>query len=130
MTIKMIDTRELSQGHHILYGGDMVAVEDICRLKDKPTIVVNWGGQRTATMPQNIDPIPLTEELLAEIGFEKEESADVFYKLVDGGFEIRIGSNVTIWQYKPDLQEIAKVSVRYLHELEQFVFLTTKSQLI
>lgn len=95
--------------------------------------------------PKDLSPIPLTEEFLKELGFEytsgkrakcfniidnfeksigdlnriKLETADI--DDMEDGFDLRITTTE---------RDLYVEGIRYLHELETFVYLTTKQELI
>lgn len=91
--------------------------------------------------PDNLAPIPITEELLAEISAGKHEKSnkvgDYFvcvWTIGEYQIEFRIIGErniVVIRDYAEPQTLIAEsMNIRYLHELEAFIYLTTKQRLI
>lgn len=129
-----IDIKELRIGNHVLLDGERVEIDEIsisgqigCITQDS-----DWLG---VDANDRLDPIPITEDLLTELGFEKNEDElqynyikrneyklNFFITLIDDNF-IRIGVwHKTVWH--------GDFRCQYLHELENFVFMTTKKELI
>lgn len=134
----MIDIRELRINSHVLLKGERVEVEGIDNLRELVGLkgfYVEREGERfhLAYRPQDLDPIPLTEELLKELGFRNEYGD--FYK--DLGENLCLSLNhakaFIIWEVRNGkfVNDLASMdNCRYLHELEAFVYLTTKQELI
>lgn len=82
--------------------------------------------------PDKLDPIPITEELLTELGFGFFNNTEWIYD--DNNMEITLNKDESdYWEllvvnYKEHLD--SNTHVKYLHELEAFVYLTTKQRLI
>lgn len=150
----MIDARELRVGNHISVEGERCYVESI---QGNGSLVgyITPQGDWEATDPMNdwIEPIPLTAGLLTEIGFVKRTRCDNdkdYYidaesagqmertRLVIPQIEIQNYSeigNPELWEIKiistdNTLAVEHKTTVRYLYELENFVYMTLKSELI
>ncbi|MBD5302408.1 MAG: hypothetical protein HDS16_05370 [Bacteroides sp.] len=143
----MIDPKTLHIGSHVMVNGVRARVIRIDEPKDeheippctllrfKALIDGKWhdcGGPADA---DKVEPIPITEELLMELGFEKRESGSftkeyapdswVFITL----YTTKELCKVNIYPSDPR-KEVSIVLGCYLHELEQFLYLTTKTELI
>lgn len=119
----MIDIHELIQGSHILYGDAVVEVEDIGRLNHKSVIVVDCDG-RTVAMPESVEPIPITEELLGELGFRYNGCWNIDLN----GLRLTALRIVDDWAFQ--LGASCRVHFNYLHQLENFIYLTTKCKIL
>lgn len=129
-----IDVRELRIGNHVMWNGERVRIDEIsiggvvgCILQDGS----DWFGYNA----DKLDPIPITEELLIELGFEKNNTdLDLDYeKFPKDGLGIFIKGvkenliRVEIWD---NVIKKGNMLCQYLHELETFVFMTTKKELL
>ena len=143
----MIDVRELRIGNHILVNGVRAKVIDI----DK--IVLNWNespyrifvegiSPETGELTQvgiledsdGIQPIPVTKELLIEMGFEEDN--DLHFDYVKR-FENKLSLFITLhddgclrieaWD---DVIHRGNMICQYLHEIQNFVFSTCKIELV
>lgn len=132
----MIDIRELRIGSSVLLCGNRVKVTELSQEHIAVGNYVEREGSKfpIGYTPDQIDPIPITEELLTELGFGVTgrysnefihyiDKFGLFVKHVNGTNRFRL----TI----EDEDGIAygNILCRYLHELQQFVYLTTKQEL-
>lgn len=129
----MIDVRELRIGSHFHIGGVWRRVTGmnghtgrlVGRMLDKDGKVCD-----DVYRAEDIEPIPITEELLAELGFlmtEKHGSVSVWMIR-----NIRIdfyGKQITA-MVGNDYNKCTIYPICYLHELETFLYQTTKKELI
>lgn len=124
----MIDIRELNIGNSVLFNGKRVKVEGV---------VIQNGivfFENDNAYADTLDPIPITEELLTELGFsDAHENTTTYIKKIGEHFIylIKINGEETY-----DLSIIhnngirnVTIEVKYLHELEQFTFMTCKTEL-
>lgn len=123
----MIDVRELRINSHVLHNGKRFKV---IRISDMGIVEIDGYIKEE----EKIDPIPITPNLLKELGFEKikdprfdyakryENNRGLFVSIITDGV-IRIES----WD---GLILRGNMICQYLHEMEQFVYLTTKHELI
>lgn len=96
-------------------------------------------------LAEEVDPIPITEELLKEMGFAKVFGSEIvmptYFKLMlCGKYPIEVtywgdetnskGKEWVVHVDNPDCSSIGGVEVQYLHELESFVYLCTGEELI
>lgn len=66
---------------------------------------------------EDINPIPLTPEILEKNGFVKEEDEDGSkrYSLIEGGTKFSLGYARSVFQWT------FPIDVRYVHELQHFL---------
>lgn len=145
----MIDPKELRIGAHYYNGsynepiiGRVLSINGSINNPDDMSVGLiydmpldNDSDPYEAAMLPYLEPIPITEELLTELGFEKRKSGP-FAK------EYALNSWIFITLYAT--KELCKVNIYpsdprkeassvlgcYLHEIEQFLYLTTKTELI
>lgn len=135
----MIDIRELRIGSHVLFKGERVKIESIDihgAVRCSPKGYRDWHE----TDAEKLDPIPITEELLKELGFEKETSnafrkyyceSEYFERIVSCCFMDGVnGGSWTVKYWDDGNRNCFFDEILYLHELEAFVYLTTKQELI
>ena len=128
----MIDINTLTLHSHVLFNGKRYQVDDISLSGQVGSLPLHddwlWADA------SEFDPIPITEELLTELGFEKchrtPNGFEVAYDYIDKEshtlMEVAKCKNIPEWR----VQCVGWTLVRYLHELEAFVYLTTKQRLI
>lgn len=143
----MIDIRELRIDSSVLCDGVRAKVVDLqtCHFGSKTIPHVRVKGISPETGEEKIvggmadsdymQPIPITEELLKELGFTTHEYTYDYSRLMDKFFDcsIRHIEGTNRWRLTIiDLDGInyGNILCRYLHELEAFVYLTTKQELI
>lgn len=139
-----MDIKELRINNSLYYGDEIVRVKGI----DVTQIMV-WVADNNSkpfpTLLDGLEPILLTEELLKELGFEYTSGKRAkCFNIIDN-FEKNIGSFNRIKLETGDIDDIEDdfdlrittnerdlyvEGIRYLHELETFVYLTTKQELI
>ena len=117
----MIDKQTLTIGSHVLLNGERVEVEAIY----SNNRVITKGVWQYKTYAKHLDPIPITEELLTELGFEKCEERWV--KNDNRHYPIFI--ELKSYKEKHFVSVVGgSMFLSYLHELEAFVYLTTKQK--
>lgn len=123
----MIDIRELRIGSSVLLNGKRVKVEGIVIQNG---IVFFENDNAYADI---LEPIPITEGLLKELGFEKSETNQYdWYKHIDDfSIFIKIFKRGRCRaEVYSEFSHHGNMVCWYLHELEAFVYLTTKQELI
>ena len=130
----MIDPKELRVGAHISINGERVRIEQIASdyigLKHKEGDYSGYPPDR-----DRIEPIPITAELLEELGFEKRKSGSFAKEYApDSWMFITLHATkglckVGIYPADP-IREVSGFLNCYLHELESFLYLITKTELI
>lgn len=122
----MISIKELRIGNHVLLDGERVEIDEIsisgqvgCITQDN-----DWLG---VDANDRLDPIPITEELLKELGFEKYKEGWIDDIKQDYPIFIKIKSHEN-----KNYVSVGGSSLffKYLHEFETFVYMTTKKELI
>lgn len=153
----MIDINTLHIGSTVSIGGKMQRVAAIDALNGQIGIDAYKVGADGVKHPlgykiEEVEPIPITEELLTELGFEKvtlQTRPKPIIQYVDAesikaqaeDLNVRVVPRITIqyinvtnpfWSVSAygENMEDNKMAVRYLHELEAFLYLTTKTELI
>ena len=126
----MIDPKELRIGAHISVNNERVVVDEITN--NSLVAYITPDGNWEACSPDEdwVEPIPITKQLLTELGFLKMEehgSVSVWMRR-----DIRIdfyGERITA-KVGNDYNKCSICPICYLHELESFLYLTTKTELI
>ncbi len=142
----MIDAKTLHIGSHVMVDGVRARVTDI-------ESTYNWsddtrllfyaiidGEKRTCggfSQCDKIEPIPITEGLLTELGFEKKMQFGnwVWYKQFDNYLLRSVYKSSNQWDFSILVaHSTCRLSMfrklQYLHELEAMSYLTTKTELI
>lgn len=123
----MIDTRQLTIGSHISVDGKRVRVDEILTVRPegqpiKLTVSRNKLVDGFVSI-EDVEPIPLSPELLAELGFEWKDNG-CWSHWWKGNFHLSRRGKSSYWDYEGDL------SVQYLHELENLYYLIYGTELI
>lgn len=132
----MISIKELHIGNHVLYNGEQRTVSSI-DLSDGFAPFVAFEGRGKFHHCKDIEPIPITEELLKELGFDIRPFK---YRLKAERYLSEFDEFLMLERMKGEDKfdiylyiskaETHKTHLKYLHELENFVYLTTKKELI
>lgn len=155
----MIDVKELRIGSYVLVNGvraRVIAIGKWYQFYHLTCMAIIDGELRKCGSyvdSGHIEPIPITEELLSELGFVKETLPHLPFELIryiDGESarcrEVHkpavVVPRITLdyagriptpfWQATvlDDKVTQCRADINYLHELENFVYLTTKTELI
>lgn len=133
-----IDPKELRIGSHVECNDNrcvVVAIADLSSaLRSGVALKVDSEVMLNAD-PNLIDPIPITPELLTELGFEKLDvhGNEVFRRLYK---DTPLGKMYYVVNYNPNAEawnfcvHPSATEVKYLHELESVAYLATKQELI
>lgn len=137
-----MDIRELRIGNHVLYKGEQVEIcgtVDFKKFDPAVALYTNEGIRLNVRVGQ-LSPIPLTEELLKELGFEEEKPQGegwdygiekVFLK--EFGSPVEEDYFISMAQYEGGLYQLQVLGtiayVRELHELQGYIYLTCKKEL-
>lgn len=128
-----MDILELRINSTVWFNDKRVKITAIDNTDDEPFVKTSFRDDKWLHA-KLIDPIPITEELLKELGFDNgwqgtfdeyeitvTEQWEFGYSM--GAYDVSIKNVITS-------SHIAIVDgIKYLHELEQFVFLTCKKEL-
>lgn len=155
----MVDTKTLRIGSHVIlkepyvipYSDGCKAITKIIKVSTLTENKIGFyplirGGEKKLhyVLAKEVDPIPITEELLKELGFigkYEELIRRPFYKLwLCDMYPIELtywgeetNSKAKEWVLhvdNPDCCSIGGMELQYLHELESFVYLCTWKELI
>lgn len=116
-----VDIKQLRVGSHISINGERVEVESLqggdmvgCITPDN-----DWF----ATESWRFEPIPITSELLSELGFRKEDGFMRLWSKGDNGHfsYIEFSAIRDKWRLHPSGTDGSLTVVRYLHEAELFL---------
>lgn len=128
----MVSIKELRIGNHVLWNGERVKVDEIS-IGGAVGLIRQDGSDWFGYDAFRLEPIPITEELLTELGFEKEYDLHFDYvKKFENELSlfITLHSNgcmrIEVWD---NTKHRGNMICHYLHELETFVFMTTKKEL-
>lgn len=122
----MIDVKELHIGSHASLKGERITIFQTIYTGLVEVLRPNKEFE-VCTTSNELDPIPITPELLEELGFEKINEYGACSEWKRGDIQILIyGERVELFIFAC----IHVLSIRYLHELESIVYLTTKQKLI
>ncbi len=125
----MIDVKELRIGAHVSLRGERVTIFQTIYTGLVEVIRPNKEFE-VCTTTDELDPIPLTAELLQEIGFERLAQLGSMSTWARDDIYISIVGERVAARIVNDKNDLSISSIRYLHELEAFVYLTTKQELI
>lgn len=125
----MIDINTLHIGSHILYNGKR---ERVRGLDEDNGLIIRFPAEYV--LANEVESIPITEELLKELGFVNTSSTRriVYTKGCEyDGLWVEVRNLKDRWEvFVSNNDWDGRIVVRYLHELEQFLYLTTKTELI
>lgn len=136
----MIDIKELTIGSHLLLCEIRVEVITVDGLNNliglKGYSTFQYGKEfSVGNEPQNLDPIPITEELLKELGFEKNNGIGGYDYKKDfdkcAVFVTLIGEwcRFETWDEK-SMRNFGNILCQHLHQAESFVYSTIKKELL
>lgn len=143
----MIDVRDLTIGCYV-YDGDRTKFPMYVQTIGEDYVYLNFEGNEGdlwESTPDELQGIPLTEELLEKMGFKKSHAEgakfhSLFFKVND---QMHLHLSIRLDKKRSDISEVTQKNfpeaevklrshienMRFLHELQNFVFLTTKQQL-
>lgn len=131
-----VDIKSLRIGSHIDFNGRRVKIKAI--VEDSVAFDYTQDEKKLYLSPNDYDeflsPIPITSELLKELGFQFRKSAGGSWCISDkkgGYFYATVCSNSTcVVTHYPDFGFQSRVVCTYLHELEAFAYLIARTELI
>lgn len=143
----MIDVRDLRIGNYV-YDGDKTQFPMWVQTIGEDYVYLNFEGSEAdpwESEPKDLFGIPLKEELLEKMGFKESYAEGVkfhslFFKVND---KKHLHLSIRLDKQRADISEITQKNfpeaevklrshienMRFLHELQNFTFLTTKQQL-
>src|SRR6476620_7337679 len=123
----MIRFQDIKQGDYIMANNDGTIWQgEVTRLnRAEKEVCVNNGVQEFWFKPEELMPLPLSEEQLMKLHFQRQENGDGTVKYVEGAFRIQIPakddfSKSEIW-YRDEKRQIGHpigVHVLQNHYLE------------
>lgn len=129
-----VDIKSLRIGSHILVNNKR---ERVRGLDEDNGLIIRFPTEYV--LASDVEPIPITPELLEELGFEKFAS-NVFIKDIDSNymenpvvrcyFLSLYGADYYSVEVYDDIENYGRLHCHYLHELESFIFLTIQEELI
>lgn len=116
----MIDIKTLRVGSHILVNGKR---ERVRGLDEDNGLIVRFPAEYVNA--NEVEPIPITAELLVELGFRKEDGFMRLWSKDDNGHfsYIEFSAIRDKWRLYPSGTDGSQTVVRYLHEAEVFLAL-------
>lgn len=116
-----VDVKQLRIGSHISINGERVEVESL----QGGDIVgyITPDNDWFATESWRFEPIPITPELLAELGFQYRDNT-YWERWFLGGFDIERKEGSSYFDYNSEIR------LEYLHELEDLYYLIYGVELI
>ena len=143
----MIDIRDLCIGNWV-YAGERAQFPMWVQTIGEDYVYLNFEGSEAdpwESEPKDLFGIPLTEELLEKMGFKESYAEGVkfhslFFKVND---KKHLHLSIRLDKQRADISEVTQknfpnaevrlrshiVDMKFLHELQNFIFLTTKQQL-
>lgn len=136
----VIDIKTLHIGSHILCNGKR---ERVRGLDEDNGLIIRFPAEYV--LASEVEPIRITEELLTELGFEFRTTSYRLYASKIIGYWENLPLHpisLNLYRYLRDIKEPdwycsksadykpERMWVKYLHELEAFLYLTTKTELI
>lgn len=130
-----IDVKELRIGSHVDVNGERCRVNSV----SNPWVFVDRVEDVYTAHEDELEPIPLSPELLKEMGFEEEDwhGMTLYRKQMTTGSllneyvvasELKNNPNDNVFEVQFGAR--AMMDIRYLHELENIMYLTFKEELI
>lgn len=129
-----VDIKQLRVGSHVLLTCEnkRVRIDGITNRK----IGYHRRADRTDHLAyarmNEIEPMPITPELLVELGFEKVEEFVNAYRFIKADIDVQFviyGERIAV-KVKQNDNHYPAILVRYLHEIENFIYLTLGKELI
>ena len=117
-----IDINTLHIGSHVLYNGKR---ERVRGLDEDNGLIIRFPAEYV--LASDVEPIPIPPELLTELGFEIAEEFGAFTVWKKDKLIVKIIGERKVVAF---IDKMHSLEIRYLHELEAFLYLTTKTELI
>lgn len=115
-----VDIKTLRIGSHVLVDGKR---ERVRGLDEDNGLIVRFPAEYV--MANDVEPIPITPDLLKELGFRKEDGFMRLWNKDDNGHfsYIEFSAIGDKWRLYPSGTDGSSIVVRYLHEAEVFLAL-------
>jgi len=125
----MIDARELRIGNFVKLEGIALGEKfEVKSIEAMEVMVENRIGRFKDQRPENLEPIPLTEEWLVKFGFDFYKDNNSWQLDTELGFSIwgRIETGLTI---QTDSDEQIGNEMLFIHQLQNLYFALTGTEL-
>lgn len=118
-----VDVKTLRIGSHVLADGKRIRICGITKRKVGYHLMGKSCERLTYVRACEVEPIPITPELLKELGFEykREGCWEHWWK---DGFDLQHRDESEHWHFHGD------IGIEYLHELEDLYYLIYGVELI
>lgn len=113
-----VDVKTLRIGSHILVNGKR---ERVRGLDEDNGLIIRFPAEYVNA--DDVEPIPITAELLAELGFQYRDNTYWEHWFL-GGFDIERKEGSSYFDYNSEIR------LEYLHELENLYYLIYETELI
>lgn len=115
-----VNVKQLRIGSHILVNGKR---ERVRGLDEDNGLIIRFPAEYVNA--NDVEPIPITAELLVELGFRKEDGFMRLWSKGDNGHfsYIEFSAIRDKWRLYPSGTDGSQTVVRYLHEAELFLVL-------
>lgn len=113
--------------------GNWITVSDVIyQLTAVSEKKVHFNGQKVGVMQEELQPIPLTQEILEKAGFKKREKSDLFDKIPIEGFTYHLhGQKIMIYHGPHNtLCHWLNTRIVFLHQLQNFYYCLTGREII
>lgn len=122
----MIPTYDLRVGNWV------IASDVIRRITSVSETKVTFEGVKNAVKQEDIQPVPLTEELLKKTGFRQLKETDLFEKMPLEGFTYKLHAQRIMIFHPGDntLCHWLNTRIIYLHQLQNLYYCLTGREII
>lgn len=118
-----VDVKTLRIGSHVLAGGKRIRICGITKRKVGYHLMGKPCERLTYVRDCEVEPIPITPDLLAELGFQYRDNT-YWERWFLGGFDIERKEGSSYFDYNSEIR------LEYLHELEDLYYLIYGVELI
>lgn len=127
-----VDIKQLRIGAHVLLSREnkRVRVEGITKRKIGYHMRADKTDHLAYARLNEIEPIPITSELLVELGFNCTCMDEDGEEAIKDRICLRQFRGMDCWSLLIDIDDPIGFLVRYLHEVENFTYLTLGKELI
>lgn len=122
----MIPTYDLRVGNWV------IASDVIRRITSVSETKVTFEGVKNSVKQEDIQPVPLTEELLKKTGFRQLKETDLFEKMPLEGFTYKLHAQRIMIFHPGDntLCHWLNTRIIYLHQLQNLYYCLTGREII
>ena len=128
----MIDEKSLRLGNYVMYENTAHVVEELRGRNN--TIVTRWikGTDHYIHTADELDPIPLTEEILLKCGFEKDDNGlDMCDPEYEDWFEMGFPGIGRLSEAEGNsiVDDSGEIRINYLHQLQNLIYCLSGKEL-